>query len=159
MKSILLALLICFVPLASGTALRLVTVTQPQYLHGSESDTVITFQPVPFVTFFSDPEWRFGAIARPCIPQTDGTWKPHDVNLTSLYKISVSGGYKENNRDILVKIDASKAVVPEGYPFSIEEVIDAVTTCVKMMYPPKPAEDGTLEITVIRPVKKPAAKK
>jgi hypothetical protein len=159
MKILLLALLLCLSPVASGTALRIDSVVLPLYLHGSDSDTVIKFERVPFVTFFNASEWCFGAMSKPFIPSTDGTWKPHDVNLVSLYRIEVDGAYKDNNKDMLVKIDASKAVRPEGYPFTIEEVIDAVTTCVKTMSPPKPAEDGTLEITVIRPAKKPAAKK
>ena len=40
----------------------------------------------------------------------------------------------DNGKDVLVTIDASKAAQPEGYPFSIEQVIDAVATCVKIMY-------------------------
>jgi hypothetical protein len=161
MKTILFAILLCLAPLASGTQLRIVSVVQPLYLLGTESETVIDFQRVMFVTSYSDPEWRFGAISTPFIPPSDGSWKkPHDVNLASLYKISVEGLFKENNQDMVVTIDASKAVRPEDYPFTIEEVIDAITTCVKMMYPVKPAEDGKFEIKVIRPAaKKPAAKK
>lgn len=161
MKTILFALLLCLAPFTFASELGITTVVQPLYLHGSESDSVIQFQRVPFVTSFADPEWRFGAICKPFIPPTDGSWnKPHDVNLASLYKITVEGTYKENQQDMAVKIDASKAVVPEGYPFSVDDVIDAITTCVKTMYPPRPAEDGKLEISVIRPAaKKPAPKK
>ncbi len=160
MKTILIALLLAFAPLASGSSLSLVTIVQPVYLHGSESDSRITFQAVPFVTFHSAPEWSFTAISTPFIPPTDGTWKPHDVNLASLYKITVSGGYKDNQeeqKDILVTIDASKAVVPEGHPFTVEQVIDAVVTCVKMAYPARPVDEGTFEIEILRP-KKAAAK-
>ncbi len=38
----------------------------------------------------------------------------------------------------VVTIDASKAKVPEGYPFTIAQVIDAVETCAKLMYPASP---------------------
>ena len=107
---------------------------------------------VPFATMWADPEWRFSAISRPFVPATDGSWRePHDVNLASLYGITVSGTYKKNSRDIEVVIDASKAVVPPGYPFTIEQVVDAVTTCVKLMYPAKPEEEGKLLINVISP--------
>jgi hypothetical protein len=124
------------------------------YLHGSETDPRISIQSVPFSTFYADPEWRFSAIAKPFIPQTDGSWQPHDVNLTSLYGLVVGGGYKENGKDILVTIDASKAAPPEGYPFTVDQVIDAVVTCVRLMYPPRPKDEGTLEIVVVRPKEK-----
>jgi hypothetical protein len=154
-----LALLLGFASVVSASQLRIDSVVQPLYLHGSESDSRISFQQVPFVTFHAAPEWAFAAISKAFVPPTDGTWKPHDINLCSRYGIVVSGGFKENNTDVLVTIDATKAVVPEGYPFTIEQVIDAVTTCVKTTYPPRPADEGTLEITVKRPAKKAAPKK
>ena len=147
MKPLLLALLLT-AQLASGSLLRIETVTQPLYLHGSDSDPRIRFEPVPYVTFASDPEWRFSAISVPFTPPASGSWKPHDVNLASAYRIAVEGNYKEDGKDILVGIDASKAVRPEGYPFTIEQVIDAVVTCVKIMYPPLPADEGSLEIAI-----------
>lgn len=60
---------------------------------------------------------------------------------------------------MLVTVDASKAIQPEGYPFTIEQVIDAVVTCVKIMYPPRPADEGALEIVITRPEKKPVKSK
>jgi len=128
-------------------------------LHGAESDSRISITSVPFVTFHADPEWRFSAISKPFVPPTDGTWRPHDVNLASLYGISVSGSYKENGTDMLVTIDASKAVIPDGYPFSVEQVIDAVITCVKLMYPPRPPDEGALHIAITQPQKKPKSPK
>lgn len=158
MKTLFLALFLVLSSLAGGSSLRLDTVTQPLYLHGSDSDPRITFQAVPFVTFHAAPEWSFAAIAKPFVPPTDGTWKREDVNLASLYRITVSGGFKDNQMDVVVKIDASKAVVPEGYPFSVEQVIDAVVTCVKMTFPARPVDEGTFEIEITRP-KKAAGKK
>ena len=69
----------------------------------------------------------------PFIPPTGGSWRAHDINLASIYHIVVDGT-SDNGKDVLVTIDASKAAQPEGYPFSIEQVIDAVATCVKIMY-------------------------
>ena len=60
---------------------------------------------------------------------------------------------------MLVTIDASKAVVPDGYPFSVEQVIDAVITCVKLMYPPRPPDEGALHIAITQPQKKPKSPK
>jgi hypothetical protein len=136
--------------------LGLTSVKQPVYLIGTDSDSVIRIVDVPYVTRWADPEWRFTAICRPFVPATDGSWTgPHDVNLASLYGITVAGTYKKDSPDVEVVIDASKAVVPPRYPFSLDQVVDAVTTCVKLMYPPKPEEEGKLVIKVI-PRKSPA---
>src|SRR6185436_3833095 len=131
MKSRFFALLLSLTATAAASELRLDSISLPLYLHGSESDSRITIVAVPFVSFFADPEWRFIALSKPFVPPTDGPWKPHDVNLASLYGMVVSGTYKEGGMDMVVTIDASKAAVPEGYPFSVEQVIDAVVTCVK----------------------------
>ena len=157
MKSIVIAILLSFAQVASSTQLRLDTVSLPLYLHGSDEDSRISIRQVPFATFAADPEWRFSAISTPFLPPTGGSLRPHDVNLTSVYGIVVSGNYKdkENETGMLVTIDASKAVQPDGYPFTVEQVIDAVTTCVKLMYPPRPSDEGKLEILITRPEKKP----
>jgi hypothetical protein len=159
MKVPFAALLLSLASIACASELRIEVVTQPLYLHGSEAVPQITFQPVPLVTFHSDPEWRFAGISTPFVPPTDGSWKPQDINLTSLYRITVNGTYKENGRDVLVTIDASKAKQPEDYPFTVEQVIDAVVTCVKTMFPPRPTEDGELEISITRPGKRAPVKK
>jgi hypothetical protein len=136
----------------SASHLGLTSVKQPVYLVGTESDSVIRIMDVPFATMWADPEWRFTAICRPFVPATDGSWRePHDVNLASLYGITVAGTYKKNSQDIEVVIDASKAAVPPRYPFTIAQVVDAVTTCVKLMYPAKPEKEGKLVINVIPP--------
>jgi hypothetical protein len=159
MKSLFFALFLSLAAVATASELRLDSISLPLYLNGSESDPRITIVAVPFVTFFADPEWRFPAISKPFVPPTDGTWKPHDVNLASVYGLVVSGGTKENSMDMVVTIDASKAAVPEGYPFSVEQVIDAVATCMKLAYPPRPSDEGALEIVITRPKKKPTSKK
>lgn len=141
-------LLLVTMQLSLASELRLTSVTQPLYLHGSESDSRIAFESVPYVTFAADPEWRFSAISVPFIPPTGGSWRAHDVNLASIYHIVVDGTYADNGKDMLVTIDASKAARPEGYPFSIEQVIDAVATCVKIMYPDRPLDEGALKISV-----------
>jgi len=147
-----LALLATMVTSVSASLLGLTSVKQPLYLIGTDSDPVIRIADVPFVTRWSDPEWRFTAICRPFVPATDGSWKePQDVNLASLYGITVVGTSRKDSVDIEVVIDASRAAVPPRCPFTIEQVVDAVTTCVKLMYPAKPKEEGKLEIKVISP--------
>lgn len=154
-KSILLALFLGLAQFGWGSELRLDTVSLPLYLHGSESDSRISICQVPFVTFHADPEWRFPAISTPFSPPTSNSVKATDVNLTTLYGITVEGNYKETGKDMVVTINVSKAVQPEGYPFTVEQVVDAVSTCVKLMYPPRPADEGKLEIVITRREKKP----
>ena len=150
----LLSLLLCVLCLsqAQATQLRLETVKQPLYLLGADTDSRITIADVPYVTYGSDPEWRFSAICAPCRPA--GSKDAPDVNLVSLYKIVVDGTYKkteswEVSRDIEVTIDLSKAAVPEGYPFTIEQVIDAAVTCIKLIYSTRPESEGKLEIKIV----------
>ena len=147
--------LIAFVTLAlpaSATLLGITSVKQATYLHGGDSDSIIRIIDVPFVTSYSDPEWRFSAICKPFVPATDGSWQqPRDVNLASLYGITVSGGQKPSSSDVEVVVDASKAKVPEGYPFTIAQVTDAVVTCVKLMYPTQPEKEGKFIIRVCEP--------
>ncbi len=159
MKLLFSALFLSLAPFTSGSELRLDSISLPLYLHGSDTDPRISIVAVPFATFYAEPEWHFSAIAKPFVPPTDGTWERHDVNLVSQYGIQVSGDYKENGKDMLVTIDASKAVVPEGYPFTIEQVIDAASTCVKLAYPERPHEEGTLEIAIARPKKRAKSEK
>jgi len=147
---IVFPLLLVTVHMSFASELGLTSVTQPLYLHGSESDPRIAFESVPYVTSASDPEWRFSAISVPFIPPTGGSWRAHDVNLASIYHIAVDGTYAENGKDLLVNVDASKAAQPEGYPFSVEQVVDAVVTCVKIMYPARPSDEGALKISVLR---------
>ncbi|MGJ8633266.1 MAG: hypothetical protein ACSHX7_05040 [Luteolibacter sp.] len=150
MKFLILAITLLQPLFATGLSLR--TVKQPLFLVEADQSTVIKITDVPFITYYSDPEWRFSAISQPFIPSKDSSWEtPHDINLTSLYGISVLGTYKDDSNDFLVTIDASKAKAPEAYPFTIEQVIDSVQTCVKLMYPTVPKEEGVLIIKIINP--------
>ena len=149
MKLILL-FLASVVTSVTASHLGLKSVKQPVYLIDTDSDSVIRIVDVPFATMWADPEWRFTAICRPFVPATDGSWRePHDVNLASLYGITVVGTSKKDSLDIEVIIDASKAAVPPRCPFTVEQVVDAVSTCVKLMYPAGPEKEGKLEIKVI----------
>jgi len=153
MKLLFSAICALLLPLhASQLSLR--SVKQPLYLHGGDESPGIAITDVPFVTHYADPEWRFSAISAPFIPSKDSGWKtPHDINLTSLYGISVGGTYRKNSRDFEVTINASEAAVPKGYPFTVAQVIDSVETCVKLMYPTRPEEEGNLIIEIVPPEK------
>ncbi len=135
---------------AFATLLHLSTVKQVVYLDGSDTADGMSIVDVPFVTAQSDPEWRFSAISIPFIPASDGSWRePGDINLASLYGIELSGTYKKGTNDVEVIIDNTKAKVPAGYPFTLEQVTMKVKKCVELMYPYDPEIDSKLEIKII----------
>lgn len=79
---------------------------------------------------------------------------PHtapDINIASQYGIGVS--YEDVQvKDVFhvtITIDASTAERPEGYPFTIEQVADAVVICVKMMTPIVPEDERKVTIKVL----------
>ena len=47
-------------------------------------------------------------------------------------------------------IDLTKAKVPEGYPFTLEQVTEQVKKCAELMYPYDPKIDSKLEIKVLK---------
>lgn len=147
-----LILLLCFtlgLTCAQASQLGLSEVMQPLYLHGSDTDVEITIQKVVVASSGAVPESTYAAIALPFVPPTDGTWnQPHDVNLASLYGIKVSATV-DGPEKLTVTIDAKAARVPEGYPFTIGQVVDAVATCVKLMTPTRPKDEQQFTLKMI----------
>lgn len=147
MKFILFSLLL-WSGTAYGTALGLICVKQPIYLHGSDMDTQITIADVWIVSASS--VQPYGYINVPFVPPSV-TGKPGtDVNLASLYHIGIDTEEDGKGNKMEVVIDASAAKVPDGYPFSIEQVIDAMTTCVKIMRPIRPEDEEKFSVRVVR---------
>ncbi|HWB04951.1 MAG TPA: hypothetical protein VG796_18120 [Verrucomicrobiales bacterium] len=146
MKTILAALFLTCA-MAHASLLGMAMIKQPVYVHGSDTDVEIAIIDVPIVMLLTAPESTIGAIAQPFIPPATKAWKdPHDVNLTSRYGIKVSA-VQETETSMVVTVDAAKAKVPEGYPFTIDQVADAVSTCVKLMSPARPDRKLTVKIT------------
>lgn len=144
-------LIVCWLGISGslmGTQLSLRSTVLPIYLHGAATDEKIEQVTVPFVSFHADPEWRLAALSTPFIPPTDSSWEPRDVNLTSLYGIKVVGGQIADSADVRVVVDVSAAKVPDDYPFSVQEVTDAVVHCVKLVFPTIPG-GGKLLLEVV----------
>lgn len=154
MKAILAIFMLLGVGTTHATLLGLFTVKQPLYLHGSDADSQVTFFDVPVASAGSTPESPFAAISLPFVPPSDGTWRqPKDVNLASLYGIRVSAVEDSSKtlRHWIITVDASASKIPEGYPFTIEQVTDAVVTCVKSMCPIRPPSEHKITLTVVPP--------
>lgn len=159
MKTILVAL--AFVVLtAQATTLGLMTVKMPVYLHGSDGDVQIDIIDVPVMNASAVPESLYSSITYPFVPTSvsEGV-KPENVNVAAEYGIKASMEEK-GEADLphwIITVDASTAKRPEGYPFTIEQVTDAVVTCVKLMTPTVPDDERKVTIKVL-PAKTGAAR-
>jgi hypothetical protein len=141
-RKFLLLFLILGAANLSATQRRLDSITIPVYYHGSDTDAKIENLSVPYAVYSSEPEWRGAAMSRPYIPPAiEANHQPGDINLLSLYGVEVSADLvvdeakRTSGPDVTVTIDASRAARPDGYPFSIEDVIEAARACVGMNIP------------------------
>ena len=139
-----------------ATQKRLDSILLPVYYHGSDTDPMIATLSVPYAVYSSEPEWIGAAMSKPYIPPAlEENHKPGDVNLLSLYGIRVSSDLvvdevkRTSGPDVIVTIDASQAAQPDGYPFSIEEVIESARACAEKNVPN--AKGRTKSIKVIDP--------
>jgi hypothetical protein len=160
--SALLLLVLAFTALSipsrsEATSLGMFTVKMPLYLHGSDGDPLIEIADVSFVSAYSFPEGKYAAITKPFTPPTDGSWKDkEDVNIASVYGIKVEAT-EDGEGDVshlIITVNATAAKAPEDYPFTVQQVTDAVVTCVRLMTPIRPADDQKVTVKVLEPAKK-----
>ena len=141
-----------------ATQKRLDSIYMPLYYHGSDTDPKIRTLSVPYAVYSCEPEWRAAAMSRPYIPPAlEANHQPSDVNLISLYGIKISADLvvdeakRTSGPDVTITLDASAAAHPEGYPFSIEEAIEAARTCIRLNFPDRDPGKGRVEIKVLPP--------
>jgi hypothetical protein len=153
-----LASAILFGPSRSeATTLGMSTVKMPLYLHGSDGDPIIQIADVPFVSAYAAPEGTYASITQPFTPPTDGSWKEkEDVNIASVYGIKVEATEDGEGEvlHLIITVNATAAKAPEGYPFTVQQVTDAVVTCVRLMTPIRPADEQKVTVKVLEPAKK-----
>lgn len=150
MKTVLILCMLMGSFIARGTTVGLMQIKLPLYLHDSDMDARVLIADVPVVLNSSAWESACSMVASPYVPMGDTRWiKPHDVNLTSLYGIRIGAEDKAGNKE--VTIDASAAKIPEGYPFTLEQVIDAVSTCLKLMHPAVSESEQKFTLKILRP--------
>lgn len=142
---------------SEATSLGMFTVKMPLYLHGSDGDPLIEIADVPFVSSYASPEGTYAAITKSFTPPTDGSWKDkEDVNIASVYGIKVEAT-EDGEGDVshlIITVNATTAKAPEDYPFTVQQVTDAVVTCVRLMTPIRPADEQKVTVKVLEPVKK-----
>jgi hypothetical protein len=142
---------------SEATSLGMFTVKMPLYLHGSDGDPLIEIADVPFVSAYAAPEATYAAITEPFTPPTDGSWKDkEDVNIASVYgiKVEATDAGEGDVSHLVITVDATAAKAPEGYPFTVQQVSDAVVTCVRLMVPFRPADEQKVTVKVLEPAAK-----
>lgn len=152
-RQFLLIFLILGVVSLPATQKRLEFIYLPLYYHGSDTNETIVMMTVPYAIYSSYPEGRGAVMSKPYIPPAlEANHQPGDVNLISLYDITISADLvvdRERRRsgpDMIVTIDASKAIRPAGHPFSIEQVIEAARACVEKNFPSSETHRVTVKV-------------
>ena len=133
MKAFLLAFALLVLH-THATQVTVQSVMMPVYLHGADEDEQIRIMSVPIITYNGNLEELCGNICRSFIPPSPRDRIKNNVNVGFEYGIRVSMEYaREKGLPNTIIINASAAKRPEGYPFTIEQVTESVTTCVKQM--------------------------
>ena len=159
MRTLLLLLLAAFSLQSSAvaTSLGLIKVWMPVYLHGADMDSRIDIVEVPMMSASDSTMTPYSAICLPFTPPSASSWvKPRNINIAAEYGLSVGLDDTKEVKGVyhwVITVDATKASVPEGYPFTLEQVIDSVVTCAKLTRPQVPASERVITIEIKRPVK------
>ncbi len=81
------------------------------------------------------------------VPHHDSSWtKTQNVNLITLYGLQITYSEASEHKGYKMVVDASKASIPDGYPFSIEQVIEATRICATKTYGHYPDHKLTIEL-------------
>ncbi len=127
-------------------------VKQVVYLEGGAQEDKLRIVDVPVVTAYAFPESLLAAMVKPFTPITDESWKePKNVNIVAAYGIKLSGDYEDGGDKYRVTINLSEAAAPnKHYPFSVEEVVAKLETCLKQMWQGNEEIYGKLDIQWVK---------
>ena len=139
----LIALILAFSSITSwGTGTRWTTVNLPTHVLYVDEGPSGGITKVPCITSASATfERTISLMNAPYVPH-HVTWNvPGDVNLITLYGLSVSGVYDLKGDpkapQLIITIDLTKSVHPKGYSFSVDEVVEKVKACIELNFKPK----------------------
>ena len=91
---------------------------------------------ISFVSHGASEDTELAWMGRPHIPHHDSGWrKPADINLISLYKISIGIDRIANSKNRFFVINISKAVKPDGIPFTLQHVVELVRESARLTFP------------------------
>lgn len=131
-----LLLFVSFLPLlAQATTTSFIMIKMPVCLSDeSEKFPPIVILDVPVLRADGAPDHDFGHICDEYVPRSTVKWaEPGNVNIAAAYGIAITAEMPPGGKTLTLTIDASSAQKPEDSPHSIEQVMDAVEKCVKLM--------------------------
>ena len=134
MKKLLLSLLL-MTGFSLGSTTTFLVVKMPVCLidEGDSSPPILILD-VPVLRSHGAPESEFGFICSEYKPHSAAKWvEPYNVNVAAMYGITIDGALSPKKDQLTITIDASKAKKPEDMEHSVDEVVDAVEKCVRLM--------------------------
>ena len=149
----LLALLLAFSSITLwGSGTRWATVHLPVHVLFIDEGPPGGITEVPIVTSETATFERvINVMNAPYVPHHTNWNVPSDTNLITLYGITITGAVdKESDpkdRKIIVTIDCSNSVIPNGYGLTLDQVVEKVRECVTLNLNPEetiviPKKDG-----------------
>jgi hypothetical protein len=123
-----------------GTDTKWTTLHYPTHVLFVDEGPSVGMTVVPYVTSSSSStcDGRIRLLNSPYVPLHDNWNAPADANLITLYGFNLSGVYDvksdPKNPKLIITIDLTKALRPEGYPFTVDEVAEKVKECVKLNF-------------------------
>jgi hypothetical protein len=134
MKTLLLSMLL-MTGFSLGSTTTFLVVKMPVCLvDEGDSNPPILILDVPILRSHGAPESEFGFICTEYKPHSAAKWvEPYNVNVAAMYGIRIDGTLSPKNDLLTITIDASKAKKPEDMRHSVDEVVDAVEKCVRLM--------------------------
>ena len=139
----LIALLLAFSSVVSwGSGTRWITVHLPTHVLYIDEGAPGGITEVPCVTSSSSTFERTIALMNaPYVPHHTNWNVRADTNLITLYRITILGvlDLESDPKDpkLIITIDCSNSVVPDGYNFSLDEVVEKVRQCVTLNLNPE----------------------
>jgi len=158
MKIILLSLFLLS-GIASASTTTFLMVKMPVCLvDESTGNSPIIIIDVPVLTSGSTPDINFNHITSVYTPPSAAPWvKPYNVNVAVMYGIQIESVLSGANDSLTITIHATSAKKPKDMEHSIDQVIDAVEKCVRLME--KEILPNHKKVIVRKPVKVGAAMK
>ena len=134
MKKLLLSLLL-MTGFSLGSTTTFLVVKMPVCLidEGDSSPPILILD-VPILRSHGAPDYDFGFVCSEYKPRSTANWvEPYNVNVAAMYGITIHGALSPKNDLLTITIDASKAQKPDDMEHSVDEVVDAVEKCVRLM--------------------------
>ncbi len=158
MRTIFLSLLLLSASAAASTTTFLMVKMPVCLVDEGDGNPPIIILDVPVLRSGGAPDCDFGYISSEYKPRSAAKWvEPYNVNVAVMYGIKIATSLAPANDQLTITIDASSAKKPEDMEHSIEQVLDVVEKCVRLME--REVLPNHKKVIVRKPVKAGAAMK